>query len=289
MTPRIDRNADSAREFIEDSKRSGKRIAVVMTMGALHDGHLSLVKAANEACDVTVVTIFVNPTQFGPTEDLDKYPRQLEADIQSLCSLSVDLVFAPSTSQMYGPNHSTSVRPPAVASPYEGQCRPGHFEGVTTVVLKLLHIIPADMAFFGSKDFQQLQVIRAMVEDLDLGTTVVGCPIVRETDGLALSSRNAFMSDIERVQALGLSQGLSAAAELFAQGEHESVKLASEIRRHLSLVGISKIDYVAVVDPVSLVERPVAADDSVALIAAYVGNTRLIDNRRLGDGPIVTS
>lgn len=289
MTPTIDQSPNSVREFVRSRQRDGKTVGVVMTMGALHDGHLSLVRAANDLCDVTVVTIFVNPTQFGPTEDLDKYPRQLEADVESLQSLAVELVFAPSADQMYAENHSTNVQPPFVSKPLEGRCRPGHFEGVATVVLKLLHIIPADVAFFGSKDFQQLQVIRTMARDLDVGTKIVGCPIIRDQDGLAMSSRNAYMSADQRVQALALSRGLTAATEMFAQGENDATKLAARIRRELTDAGITKIDYVAVTDPESLAEADSANEDSVALIAAYVGKTRLIDNRRLGDGPIVAS
>ncbi len=287
MTLRVEGESDVVREFVHEARRAGKKVGVVMTMGALHEGHLSLVEVANRDCDATVVSVFVNPTQFGPHEDFEKYPRQLEADLRALSSSSVDVVFAPTVDQMYGDGHSTSVCAPSISEPWEGRCRPGHFDGVATVVLKLLQIVPADVAYFGNKDYQQVQVIRAMVRDLHVGTRIVGCPILRDPDGLAKSSRNAYMTDDERAQALALSQGLSAAAELFKMGERGSAALAARIRQQLAGAGITKIDYIAVVDSDTLVEKPNAGADSIALIASYVGETRLIDNCRLGDGPIV--
>ena len=289
MIPKVDGSREAVREFVWKTQRVGKTVGVVMTMGALHDGHLSLVEACNAECDATIVTIFVNPTQFGPTEDLEKYPRQLEADVESLSALSVDMIFTPAVEQMYGPNHSTNVQPPAVSGPLEGVCRPGHFAGVATIVLKLLNVIPANVAFFGSKDYQQLQVIRAMVRDLDVCTKIVGCPIVRDSDGLAMSSRNAYMTGDERNQALSLSKGLNAAVATFGQGERDASTLAEKIRQQLVEAGIKKIDYVTVANPETLEPAVNADENSIALIAAYVGKTRLIDNRRLGDGPIVSS
>ena len=289
MTVLVSEDAVSVRHFVRDCQQTGKTVGVVMTMGALHEGHLSLVSASNEQCDITVVTIFVNPTQFGAGEDLDSYPRQLDADLELLGKLSVDYVFAPTVDQMYRDEHSTSICPPSVAEPWEGRCRPGHFGGVATIVLKLLQIIPANVAYFGKKDFQQLQVIRATVADLNVDTVVVGCPIVRDADGLAMSSRNAYLSSTERSNALSLSQGLSAAATMFQQGETNSGTLAACIRQQLAAAGITKVDYVAVVDPDTLHEATKADANSVALIAAFVGETRLIDNRRLGDGPILAS
>lgn len=282
-------NWRSAQQFVSACLRDGKTVGVVMTMGALHQGHLSLVAAANAECDVTVVSIFVNPTQFAPEEDLEKYPRQLQADCELLSHHSVDLVFSPSTEQMYGDTCSTTINPPRVAVPWEGTCRPGHFAGVTTVVLKLMHILPGSAAYFGSKDYQQLAVIRAMVRDLNIPIRVVDCPIIRAPDGLALSSRNVYLSATERQQALALSEALSLAAHEYQAGQNAGSVLTQQVRQHLSAAGIEKVDYVALVDPVHLEEASHVDADTVALIAAYVGKTRLIDNRRLGDGPIMAS
>lgn len=289
VKPTVTGDVESVRRFVNESRQTGKTVGVVLTMGALHAGHLSLVDASVRQCDVTVATIFVNPTQFVLGEDLEKYPRDLDADVEALSSLSVDLVFAPTVEQMYAANHSTVVQPPAIADPWEGRCRPGHFAGVVTVVLKLLQIIPADASYFGTKDFQQIQVIGTMVRELNVPVRIVGCPIVRDSDGLALSSRNAYLSAPERRQALSLSKGLSVAAEMFQRGERKAARLAACIRQHLADAGLTKIDYVAVVDAETLSEVKTVDQETVALIAAFVGETRLIDNRRLGDGPIVAS
>ena len=193
---------------IRQQKSVGKSIGVVPTMGALHAGHLSLVEAANESTDETVVTIFVNPTQFAAGEDLDKYPRDLEADLEKLTALGVPTVFAPATEELYPPNCSTRVLPGEIANRLEGKFRPSHFGGVATIVLKLLNLTSADQAFFGQKDFQQLMVVKRMVADLNLPTEIVACPIVREPDGLALSSRNIYLSAAEREQALSVNKTL---------------------------------------------------------------------------------
>jgi pantoate--beta-alanine ligase len=260
-------------------RREGRRIAVVPTMGALHEGHLSLVRIARQRADVVVATIFVNPTQFGPSEDFVKYPRTLEADLQALSAAGCDLVFLPSVVDIYPLGFSTYVEPPAVAQPFEGACRPGHFRGVATVVLKLFHLVPADLACFGLKDFQQLLVIRRMVQDLALPIEIVSCPTVREPDGLAISSRNRYLSPVERQQAAALPRALDLAERLAASGEKNSVAIVTEMRRILSQGGISRIDYVALADPQSLAEKTVVDGAAVALIAAYAGTTRLIDNR----------
>ena len=289
VKPMVTGDVDSVRHFVHERRQAGQTVGVVLTMGALHAGHLSLVDASNRQCDVTIVTIFVNPTQFVEGEDLDKYPRDLDSDVEALSSRSVDLVFAPTVQQMYAPDHSTVVQPPAIAESWEGRCRPGHFAGVATVVLKLLQIIPADVSYFGAKDYQQLKVIDTMVRELDVPVRIVGCPILRDADGLALSSRNAYLSASERRQARSLSKGLSVAAELFQQGERKASRLAACIRQHLADAGLTKVDYVALVDAETLSEVASVDQDTVALIAAFVGRTRLIDNRRLGDGPIVAS
>lgn len=264
-----------------DLRRSGKRIGLVPTMGALHEGHLSLIRAARQRADVVVATIFVNPAQFGPREDLAKYPRTLEADLQALSAEKCDLVFVPQAADIYPPGFSTCIEPPAVAQPLEGVCRPGHFRGVATVVLKLFNLIPADVACFGRKDYQQLLVIRHLVRDLNLPLEIVACPTVREADGLALSSRNRYLSPAERRQALALSKALALAEHLVAGGECDGATILAEMRNVLTEAGIERIDYVALADPDSLAEKPVLDGPTVALIAAYVSTTRLIDNRLL--------
>lgn len=276
--PLVISTAQEMRQTMSAARRRGVRIGLVPTMGALHEGHLSLVRAAQAACELTVATIFVNPAQFGPQEDLANYPRTLAADLKSLAELEVDYVFAPSNNELYPPGFSTYVEPPTVAGRWEGECRPGHFRGVATVVLKLFQLIPADVAFFGRKDYQQCSVIRRLVEDFHLPIEVRICPIVREGDGLAMSSRNRYLNNEERRQARALSQGLRAAVRSFAEGERDATALADRIRTTLSGAGIDRVDYVALADAETL--EPVLRVDgpAVALVAAFVGRTRLIDN-----------
>jgi pantoate--beta-alanine ligase len=262
-------------------RRAGIRLALVPTMGALHAGHLSLVETARTRAEATVATIFVNPAQFAPSEDLARYPRTLEADLQSLSAAGCGYVFLPSAGDMYPPGFSTYVEPPAVAAPLEGRCRPGHFRGVATVVLKLFEIIPADVACFGEMDFQQLLVIEHLVRDLAVPIEIVRCPIVREADGLAMSSRNRYLSAAERQQALALSEALARAAALVAAGERDGQAIAAAMRQTLLAAGIQRIDYAVVADPATLAELAVVSGPAMALIAAFVGATRLIDNRLL--------
>ncbi|MEQ8785443.1 MAG: pantoate--beta-alanine ligase [Pirellulaceae bacterium] len=259
----------------------GKRIGVVPTMGALHEGHLSLVRASRAECDVTIATIFVNPTQFGPGEDLDRYPRQLARDLEMLGELGVEIVFAPAAGEMYPPGFSTSVEPPASARPLEGECRPGHFAGVATVVLKLLNLAGADRAYFGHKDYQQSVVVRHMVRDLNVPCEIVVCPTVRESDGLALSSRNAYLSDEERRRALSISRGLRRAKELVTAGERDANTVRGAMQQVLLEAEVTDVDYVALVEPESLEALACLDREFVALIAARVGKTRLIDNLRI--------
>ena len=263
-------------------RQRGQRIGLVPTMGALHEGHLSLVQAARERSKIVVATIFVNPTQFGPGEDLAKYPRTLNADLVALSSAGCDAVFVPSADEMYAAGSSTFVEPPAVSQPLEGVHRPGHFRGVATIVLKLLNVIPADVACFGQKDYQQAQVIRRMVADLNLPVEIVVCPIIREPDGLAMSSRNRYLSPAQRQQAVALARALDEAERLVAGGEANSEPILAAMGNKLRSAGIDRIDYVALADPDTL--APVARIErrAVALIACHVGNTRLIDNRLLG-------
>jgi pantoate--beta-alanine ligase len=266
---------------ILDLRRQGKRIGFVPTMGALHAGHISLVERARDLSDVVVASIFINPTQFGPTEDLQKYPRTLDNDLRGLTAARCDLVFVPSAVDMYPAGFSTYLEPPAVAQPLEGVCRPGHFRGVATIVLKLFELVPAHVVCFGQKDYQQLQVIKRMVEDLAIPIEIVGCPTVREADGLAMSSRNRYLSAADRQQALALSLALSSAEQMVSDGERDAKKVASFMKGQLQKSGIERIDYAVVADADTLAELNTIERAAVALIAAHVGTTRLIDNRVL--------
>ncbi len=288
-----------ARDWVRQQSASGRRVALVPTMGALHEGHLELVRRARELADCVVVSIFVNPTQFAPHEDFQRYPRTFEEDLNLLAKENVEMVFAPASREIYGERFSTFVCPPAVAQPLEGRFRPDHFRGVCTVVLKLFNIIPAHVAVFGQKDYQQARVIADMTLDLDLTIELEIVPTVRQLDGLALSSRNRYLSEEERGRALGLVAALQQAAQQHAEGQCDAAKLEATMRETLYQAGIDRIDYVAVVDPITLqpFEQPIDGDDSaaplsvgssasmdpvaVALIAAHVGRTRLIDNRLL--------
>jgi len=267
------------RSFVHAQRLSGKRIGLVPTMGALHDGHLSLVKLANEQCDVTVVSIFVNPTQFGPNEDFFRYPRTLENDLRLLETVGSPAVFVPDAKEMYPANFGTSVHVDGVTEPFEGAIRPGHFDGVATVVLKLFLVSQADVAFFGQKDYQQLCVIKKMVADLNFPIEIVVGKTIRESDGLAMSSRNRYLSEMERRRAVVLSQSLAEAENMIAT---ENVRSAETIRqmiqdRILSMGGMT-IDYIAVVDPVTLQELTTIETAAVILLAVRLGSTRLIDN-----------
>ena len=281
-SPRVVSTRHEMRRLVIEAQRQGKSVGLVPTMGALHAGHLSLVEAATSEADYTVVTVFVNPTQFLPGEDFERYPRDLKSDLQALSGIGVDCVFAPSSAEMFPPGHSTFVEPPEVARPLEGKCRPGHFRGVATIVLKLLHVIPADMAYFGHKDYQQTLVIRRMVEDLDLTTTIRVCPTIRDPDGLALSSRNDYLAPDERERALALSRSLSLAADRVQQGQRDATEIVSLVRQELAVAGIHKIDYVALVQPDTLAEVRRVDQPTLAAVAAVVGSVRLIDNRLLG-------
>lgn len=266
------------RQAVAELHRQDKTVGLVPTMGALHEGHLSLVHACQAKCDATIVTIFVNPTQFGPGEDIDKYPRTLEADMEQLTTAGVDLVFAPAGEEVYREGHVTYVEVGGVAEPLEGVCRPGHFRGVVTVVLKLLNMAGADKAFFGQKDYQQLAVLRQMVRDLDVPTRIEMCPTVREKDGLAMSSRNRYLSPEARQRALILFKGLELAMRLFDEGCRDAHEMVREVTRLVESVEDARIDYVAIVDaetlaPIERISRPV-----VLALAVKIEDTRLIDN-----------
>ncbi len=256
-------------------------MGLVPTMGFLHAGHLSLVEAARRENDRVAASLFVNPTQFGPHEDLARYPRDEERDRALLEQAGCDLLFAPSPAEMYPDGFETSVDVGSVAVPLEGERRPGHFRGVATVVLKLLHIATPDRAYFGEKDAQQLAVIRRMVVDLDLPVEVRGCPIVREPDGLAMSSRNTYLGAEERRAAVSLSRGLAAAEALWRAGERSGEALGRALRQAIAAEPLVRLDYASVADPLTFREVAWASGPVLLLLAAHVGRTRLIDNRRL--------
>ena len=263
---------------ISAEKRAGKTIGCVPTMGALHDGHISLIRAARRGCDLVVVTIFVNPTQFGPTEDLDDYPRTFEADIAVCEREGTDYVFAPSNDAMYPEGAATWVTVEGVTEGLCGATRPAHFRGVTTVVAKLFNIVQPDKAYFGEKDYQQLMAIKKMVADLDFPVEIVPMPIVREPDGIAMSSRNKYLSEDERRDALALHRSLEFARTRIAEGERSAQTILDEMRTLIDEISSARIDYVAVVDAETL--EPVESVESTVLVAVavYIGSTRLIDN-----------
>ncbi len=267
-----------ALETVQRWRHQGLTVGLVPTMGALHPGHLSLVEQSMAHCDKTVATIFVNPTQFGPNEDFSRYPRTLEQDLSGLDALKVDMAFVPLPDTLYPAGYSTYVEPPEVAHPLEGVHRPGHFRGVATIVLKLFQILPVSVAYFGQKDFQQLAVIRRMVQDLNVPVRVQGCPTLREPDGLAMSSRNRYLSAQQRPAALSLWTALQTAERLFVQGVRSAEALELAMTNVLIEGGADSIDYARVVDAYSLADIDTVEKTAVALIAARIGPTRLIDN-----------
>jgi pantoate--beta-alanine ligase len=284
MTPRIVKSIAEVRAACDEA-RVGARVGFVPTMGALHDGHLALVREAESHAAFVVVSIFVNPTQVGPSEDLSRYPRDLQGDVAKLGAVGADLVFAPEPSAMYAPGDDTRVRVGRVAAPLEGERRPGHFEGVATVVTKLFAVVGPCVAVFGRKDYQQLLVVRRLVRDLLLPVEVIGHPIVRERDGLAMSSRNAYLSTDERARALSIVRGLDAASRAFARGERGRAPLERMVRASIEPAATS-IDYVEARDPDGLDAPGEALGERAALlVACRVGTTRLIDNVVLGEDP----
>lgn len=277
MTPSLFGSIEALRQAVAGWRRAGESIGFVPTMGALHDGHLSLVRAAKAECRRVVVSIFVNPKQFGPNSDFDRYPRDLDGDLAKLASVGADAVFAPSVEVMYPPGTATTV---SVAGLTEGLCgphRPGHFDGVATVVTKLLNQAAADAAYFGEKDWQQLQVVRRLVRDLDMTVRIVGIPTVREADGLAMSSRNLLLTPDERRRAAAIYSVMTEAARDLAKGEAADTVIARG-KAALEKAGFGPIDYLSVVEAESL--KPVArvTGPSRIAVAAWLGKTRLIDN-----------
>ena len=261
-----------------EARRAGKRIGLVPTMGALHQGHLSLARAARAAGNVVAVSIFVNPTQFAPNEDLAKYPRSFESDCELLECEGVDFIFAPSVDEMYPAGAATWVTVEELSGKLDGRSRPGHFRGVTTVVSKLFHIVEPDAAFFGQKDAAQVAIIRRMVRDLNFGVEIVVCPIVREPDGLAMSSRNAYLNAGQRKQALILRRSLMRIQQMVVKGESSAERLIAAGRAEFATEPDVRIDYLEVVNPETLDPVKIISDEALVAVAAYVGTTRLIDN-----------
>jgi len=276
--PRTIRDPAAMRAEVLGSRSAGRRVGFVPTMGALHAGHASLVERAATECDDVAVSIFVNPTQFGPGEDYSRYPRHPEADTSLLRGLGVRWILSPEAVDLYPPGAATSVVVAGPALPFEGRVRPGHFAGVATVVCRLFHAVPADVAYFGAKDWQQTRVVERMVRDLGLPIEIAVCPTIREADGLALSSRNAYLSPDERARAVGLAESLAVAATSWTAGA-DVATVEAAMRATLMARGIA-VDYAAVADAETL-DAPTAGRAAVALVAGRVGTTRLIDNRHL--------
>jgi len=273
---------NEVKEFISSLKREGKTIGFVPTMGYLHKGHLSLVRCSKRDNDITVVSIFVNPTQFGKNEDYDRYPRDLQRDLNLLQREGVDIVLAPSVEDMYPKGYSTYVEETELSKLLEGTFRPGHFRGVCTVVTKLFNIVKPDKAYFGEKDYQQLKIIQKMVKDLNMDIEVIGCPIVRDSEGLAMSSRNVYLSPEERKQATAIYKSFKLAQKLVEEGLKEPRKLEEEIKKFLaSFPLIKKIDYVAVVNPNTLEPAEEIKGGERILVAVRMPSARLIDNWEL--------
>ena len=278
-SPEIINDPSAMRERVATWKLEKKTVGLVPTMGALHEGHLSLMKAASAECSTVAVSIFVNPTQFSPEEDLEKYPRTLEDDLAKLAELKVDVAFIPTADSIYPEGFSTFVEPPALSKLLEGEKRPNHFRGVTTVVAKLFNIIPADLAYFGQKDYQQALVIKRMNEDLNFGVNIRVMPIVREPDSLAMSSRNVYLDEKQREQSLAIYGSLNHAEQLIDSGERCGNTIMEAMEVFLRKAGIESIDYCVLSDretlqPLTRLDRP-----GVLLVAAFVGSTRLIDNQ----------
>ena len=270
------------RSALEEPRRRAERIALVPTMGALHEGHLTLIDRARQSAGCVVMSLFVNPLQFGPNEDFARYPRDRDGDARLAAARGVDIMFAPQPAEIYRPGRDISVAPTALASRWDGASRPGHFTGVLTVVAKLFNIVQPDVAIFGQKDFQQATLVRAMVRDLDFPIQIVVAPTVREPDGVALSSRNAYLDPPDRRRARVLSRAIFAMRDAFDGGERSAAALEALGNAAVSAEREVELEYLAVVDPDTLEPVPLASPGCIVAIAARIGKTRLIDNVILG-------
>ena len=275
---KICRSIEDMGSACRDARRAGKRLGFVPTMGALHEGHLSLIRAARAACEVIAASIFINPTQFGPTEDLAKYPRTFDRDRGLLEKEGVEFLFAPSVEEMFPAGGVTWVEVEGMSNKLDGRSRPGHFRGVTTVVSKLFHVVEPDVAFFGQKDGAQVAIIRRMVRDLNFPVKIVACPIVREADGLAMSSRNLYLDRQQRNQALALHRSLVRVKKLWEGGERSAEKLVVAGGEEIAKEKLVRLDYFEIVDPDSLDPVQTVSSGAMAVVAAFVGTTRIIDN-----------
>ncbi|HXX34669.1 MAG TPA: pantoate--beta-alanine ligase [Thermodesulfobacteriota bacterium] len=274
----IIRTVKEMKEFSSQARRAGKTIAFVPTMGYFHEGHLNLMREGRRRGDILVISLFVNPTQFGPKEDFKSYPRDFERDRKMAEGVGVDILFAPEASDMYPPDHQTVVRVEKVTQNLCGRSRPAHFQGVATVVLMLFEIVMPHVAIFGQKDYQQLATIQQMVKDLHMSVEVLGMPTVRETDGLAMSSRNTYLLPDERKAALALYRSLQRAKELLQKGERKAEQILREMNGILRSEPLVKIDYVQICDTHTLEDVDRIEGDVVVALAVYLGKTRLIDN-----------
>jgi pantoate--beta-alanine ligase len=275
---KIYRTIDDVHSASRVARRTGLRLGLVPTMGALHEGHLSLMRVAKASCAIVAASIFVNPTQFGPSEDLAKYPRTFEQDRGLLEKEGVDFLFAPSVEEMYPPGATTWVTVEELSGKLDGRSRPGHFRGVTTIVAKLFHVIEPDTAFFGQKDAAQAAIIRRMVRDLNFSVEIVICPIVREPDGLALSSRNAYLNPQQREQAPVLYRSLMRVKDLVKAGKSDAERLIAAAKETIAAEPEVRLDYFEIVDPDSLDRVNNVSRGALVAVAAFVGTTRLIDN-----------
>jgi pantoate--beta-alanine ligase len=269
--------------FAESLRQQGKKISFVPTMGYFHEGHLDLMRAARKMADCLVVSIYVNPTQFGPKEDLSKYPRDFDRDCKMAQSVNVDVIFFPPDQEMYPENYQTYVNVEGVTQNLCGLSRPGHFRGVTTICNKLFNIVKPHTAVFGKKDYQQLMAIKRMVADLNLDLEIIGIPIVREADGLAMSSRNVYLKENERVSALNLVNSLKLAQKLYDGGERKSSRIFNEVTQLIKSAPYTEIDYVKICDAATLVDVDDIIAQTVIALAVKVGTTRLIDNHVFGE------
>lgn len=280
-TPVVVTTKKGIRAGLSAARRQGRVIGLVPTMGYFHDGHLSLMRAARNDCDLVVVSIFVNPTQFGPDEDLEAYPRDTVRDKRLAAAEGVDIVFIPSVDEMYRTAHETTIAPGAVADTLCGSHRPGHFRGVATVVVKLLNIVGPDRVYFGQKDAQQAAVIKNVAADLDIAAIIKVCPTVRDHDGLALSSRNYYLNDVERGQAVVLYQALDTAREAVSAGETDAGRLMTAMKATVDEQPLLACEYADVVDTVTMQPLKTIEDEALAVVAARAGRARLIDNMLL--------
>jgi pantoate--beta-alanine ligase len=263
---------------VNSLRTTGKTISFVPTMGFLHDGHVELMKIGKKIADILILSIFVNPTQFGPNEDFDQYPRDMDGDLAKANKAGVDIVYTPAVDEMYPEGYQTKVTVGEITKFLCGASRPGHFEGVTTVVNKLFNIVKPNFAVFGQKDFQQLAVIRRMVIDLNMDIKIVGAPIVRESDGLAMSSRNKYLSPEQRESALCLKKSIDLASKMVQEGERSSEKILNSVKKFIQGHPFTDIDYVNICDPETLEDIDMIEEDVLLALAVKVGTTRLIDN-----------